>query len=94
MTDRLLTDLHRADADRRGADGSITSLVEARELLRRAIDRDKVEQLVTAVYLRGCERRDAIMIDQALDVAREAGFINRLILPVTVNMFPHGPVNS
>jgi hypothetical protein len=84
----MLTNQHRAAADRRGADGSITSLVEARELLRRCIDREHVVQLVTAVYLRGSELHDLKVIDAALDVAREAGFISRLVAPVIVNPFP------
>jgi hypothetical protein len=85
MIDRILTDHHRAAADRRGVDGSITSLVEARELLRRGIDREHAVQLVTAVYLRGCERGDLRMADRALDVARTGGFISRLLMPVAVN---------
>jgi hypothetical protein len=93
LSDRILTDQQRAAADRRGADGSITSLVEARELLRRAIDRDKAVQLVTAVYLRGCERGDHNMIDRALDVARAGAFITRLVAPVVAPASP-GPVNS
>lgn len=87
MSVDILTDRHRAEADRREPDGAITSLLAARELYRRAIDREHADRLVHVVYLRGVELGDHKMIDAALDVAREMGFIGRLVKPLTVGAF-------
>lgn len=78
-----LSDLQRAESDRRDPSGAITSLTYARELYRRCIDREYADRLVHAVYLRGVELDDAKMIDAALDLAREKGFESRLAPPMT-----------
>jgi len=82
-----LTDRHRAEADRRDSNGAITSLTVARELYRRQIDREYADRLVMVVYLRGLELGDDRMMDQALDLAREKGFIGALIKPFTTTRF-------
>jgi hypothetical protein len=76
----LLTDTHRALADRRAADGSFVSLTEARELYRRRVDRTRADTLVMAVYLRGVELDNFPMTVAALEVARDHGFTATLVI--------------
>jgi hypothetical protein len=83
-THPMLTDKHRAEADRRDSDGAITSLTVARELYRRQIDREYADRLVMAVYLRGLELGNHKMIDAAMDLAIEKGFASRLAPPLTM----------
>lgn len=80
----LLTDNHRADADRRDPDGAITSLTVARELYRRKVDREYADRLVMAVYLRGVELSNYRMQEAAFDLARMHGFASALAPPLTV----------
>lgn len=77
-----LTDVQRDQADRRDPDGAITSLREARELYRRRIDKEYADKLVEAVYARACELHDHRAAHFALDLARDNGFISRLVAPI------------
>jgi len=79
-----LTDAQREQADRCDPDGQITSLREAREFYRRGNMKQTADELVEVVYARACELHDHRAAHIAMDLARDHGFISRLVPPVTV----------